>query len=357
MQALQRREVAVAELVDPLGRRQVLQPVLAQVAQPVRARRAPPSRPRPAPARRGRRRRSAPPGGRRPRRTPPPPEAAYRCGCRCAPGSGPRQAVLASRGRRERARRSRKSDEEGVALRIHLDATVRAERVAQDAAMIRERLGISAAPSSCSSRVEPSTSVKRKVTVPEGRSRSTPGLCVRTRPASRATALAPPPAAGTLPRHTDDMKSPVRSWTRAWSGVVRTRERTFPSPPAPFTLARVGACVRTGRMSVLRSTLRAPACGGRVCVRGPIMERQRVATRSLPADPAMPSLCTFEAGAADRRDEACSRPANQGLQIACGKVRIVERVFPDGPVSAVAHVTRVSIEGEGESYGRRISLQ
>jgi hypothetical protein len=36
VEALQRGEVGVAELVDPLGRREVLQPVLAEVAQAVR---------------------------------------------------------------------------------------------------------------------------------------------------------------------------------------------------------------------------------------------------------------------------------------------------------------------------------
>ena len=38
VEALQRREVLVAELVDPLRCRQILQPVLAQVAQPIGAR-------------------------------------------------------------------------------------------------------------------------------------------------------------------------------------------------------------------------------------------------------------------------------------------------------------------------------
>lgn len=35
VKALERREVNVSELVDPLGRRQILQPVHAQIAQPL----------------------------------------------------------------------------------------------------------------------------------------------------------------------------------------------------------------------------------------------------------------------------------------------------------------------------------
>ena len=41
VERFERRELAVAELVEPLGRRQVLEPVLAEVAQAVGARRAP----------------------------------------------------------------------------------------------------------------------------------------------------------------------------------------------------------------------------------------------------------------------------------------------------------------------------
>ena len=73
----------------------------------------------------------------------------------------------------QRARSGREGDEEGVALRVDLDAAVR-ERQASRRSRAGARQAPSAyasAPSSCRSFVEPSTSVKRKVTVPVGRSR------------------------------------------------------------------------------------------------------------------------------------------------------------------------------------------
>ena len=79
--------------------------------------------------------------------------------------------TLGDRPRRlERTGRCREGDKEGVALGIDLDPAVAAH-----ASRITRRCSASAsaypsAPSSCSSFVEPSTSVKRKVTVPVGRS-------------------------------------------------------------------------------------------------------------------------------------------------------------------------------------------
>ena len=69
--------------------------------------------------------------------------------------------------RRERARRRREGNEEGVPLRVDLDPPW-CGGLAQQPAVLGECLGVALAPSSWSSRVEPSTSVKRKVTVPVG---------------------------------------------------------------------------------------------------------------------------------------------------------------------------------------------
>ena len=88
-------------------------------------------------------------------------------------GIGERRLSL--RGRRERARRGREGDEERVALRVHLDAAVLRERrrAARDGARpAQPRTPPRRAPAS--SRVDPSMSVKRNVTVPLG--------SVRTRP-------------------------------------------------------------------------------------------------------------------------------------------------------------------------------
>ena len=79
----------------------------------------------------------------------------------------------------ERARRGREGEEEGVALRVDLDAALARRRPRGSRAGARRAPPRSAsAPSSCSSLVEPSTSVKRKVTVPEGRSPRT-GVIMR----------------------------------------------------------------------------------------------------------------------------------------------------------------------------------
>jgi hypothetical protein len=53
-----------------------------------------------------------------------------------------RERALGLRGRRRCVHRARESDEERVALRIDLDAAVAGEGSAQDAAMLRQHLGI-----------------------------------------------------------------------------------------------------------------------------------------------------------------------------------------------------------------------
>jgi hypothetical protein len=74
--------------------------------------------------------------------------------------------------RRERTRRRREGDEERVALRVDLHTIVSPEGVAQHAPVLGQRLPYASASSSSRSGVEPSMSVKRKVTVPRGRSRT-----------------------------------------------------------------------------------------------------------------------------------------------------------------------------------------
>ena len=139
MQALERREVVVSQLVDALGRGQVLQPVLAEVAQAVGARERRRWRPRqhlPAVAA----------GGDARRPVDVDPHVAFLGHVRRARVEAHADADRArgeplQRGcrRRERTRRRRERDEESVALRIHLDPAVRNERLAQDPAMLGER--------------------------------------------------------------------------------------------------------------------------------------------------------------------------------------------------------------------------
>jgi hypothetical protein len=49
-----------------------------------------------------------------------------------------RKSLKRRRGRLQRLRRGRKGDEEGIPLRIDLDATVNAKSLTQNAAMLRE---------------------------------------------------------------------------------------------------------------------------------------------------------------------------------------------------------------------------
>ena len=71
----------------------------------------------------------------------------------------------------ERPRRSRKGDEEGVALRVDLDTAMRRKASRNTRRCSASASPYPSAPSSCKNRVEPSTSVNRKVTVPKERSR------------------------------------------------------------------------------------------------------------------------------------------------------------------------------------------
>ena len=142
VQALQRRERGVSELVEPLGRGEVLQPVLAEVAQACVARQVAcclrdqhlPSVPD----------RSDPRSAvhvephvalvvdERLTRVQPHPHA-DRSGS---------QRVLSRSGGRERVGRSCERDEEGVALRVDLDAVVRDERSPQCTPVLAERVGV-----------------------------------------------------------------------------------------------------------------------------------------------------------------------------------------------------------------------
>ena len=87
--------------------------------------------------------------------------------------TGPcRKRLLRGGGGGDRVRGSGERDEEGVALRVDLDAAVAVDRLADDAVVLGQRRRRSRRPARASSRVEPSMSVKRKVTVPVGSSRT-----------------------------------------------------------------------------------------------------------------------------------------------------------------------------------------
>ena len=80
----------------------------------------------------------------------------------CCP---PRAAASASEARGER-------DEERVALRVDLDALVGRERRRAAPPVLGQRVGVAVAELARAACVEPSMSVKRKVTVPPGSSRT-----------------------------------------------------------------------------------------------------------------------------------------------------------------------------------------
>ena len=141
VQALQRRELTLAELEDPLRRGQVLEPVLAEVTQTVLARKV---------ARRLRHQHlPTVTRSRDPRRsmdvdadiavlrqqrlarvdTHPHPDRAV-------------QRLAGFPRSRERVRRTRERDEEGVALRVDLDAVVARERRAQHLPVLGQRVRI-----------------------------------------------------------------------------------------------------------------------------------------------------------------------------------------------------------------------
>ena len=146
VQALQSREVSFAELVDPLRRREVLQPVLAQIAQLVQTHER---------SRRGRDKHlAAVTRGSDPRRpvdidTDVPLVSDVR-----RPGMDPdphpdrasRQTGDRVRSRTKRPRPCRKGDKEGVALRVDLDSPLRRKGLAHDPPVHSERLPVSLRP-------------------------------------------------------------------------------------------------------------------------------------------------------------------------------------------------------------------
>ena len=168
VQRLQRREVVRAELEDALGRAQVLQPVQAEVAHLGAGEVG------------GRLRQehlAAVPGGRDPRRpmhVEPDvalvgPERFPRVQAHPHAHRAVRKRALRVGGGRDRVGRARKRDEERVALRVDLDPVVPPPGLPQRTAVLGEHVGVPS-PSSWSSRVDPSMSVKRNVTVPVGSS-------------------------------------------------------------------------------------------------------------------------------------------------------------------------------------------
>ena len=142
VKALERREVAVAELEDVLRRRQVLEPMLAQIAQPIRARK-----------RSGRGRDEHLPAvatGSNPRSpVHVDPDVALgvevrrsRVDAHTHADRAGGESVQCLAGGRQRARGGRESDEESIALRVDLDAPIGRERLTQDAAMLGKRPGV-----------------------------------------------------------------------------------------------------------------------------------------------------------------------------------------------------------------------
>ena len=168
IQRLQQRKVPLAELQDPLRRAQILEPVLAQIPQLLVDERRGRSRDEDLPAVAGR----GDSGG------------AMDVGADVTLGGDKRRAVwmpirtgiasaswasraaaTASAPRRRRRRRRR------PACRPRRRRGARTPRA--EHAGVRRGLGVALGPSSCSSFVDPSTSVKRNVTVPVGREPST----------------------------------------------------------------------------------------------------------------------------------------------------------------------------------------
>ena len=167
VERLQRREVVVAELVEPRRRGQVLEPVLAEIAH---------SAPRPgrawsrraAPGRRGRRPRSARPCARPRRRSPGGRDRLAGMDADADAHRAVRQRPLCLVRRGDRLRGSWEGDEEGVALRVDLVAARGGRTRPAAAAGARPARPRTPAPSRSSSCVEPSTSVNSSVTVPVG---------------------------------------------------------------------------------------------------------------------------------------------------------------------------------------------
>ena len=163
---------ALAELEDRDRLREVLQPVLAEIAQHPR-RRARASPPRAAPGRRGPRRLSGPPDARPLRRNPPRTRNGWPVCTPIADADRPATTRAAPLRPRRRARPPTEGEEERVPLRSRPRAAAPVERTTQHPPMLAQRLRVALAHRARrSSRVEPSMSVKTKVTVPEGSSRS-----------------------------------------------------------------------------------------------------------------------------------------------------------------------------------------
>ncbi len=99
-----------------------------------------------------------------------------------------------------------KGEKESVTLRVNLDSALGRARIANHATCSASASAYASSPSSRRSRVDPSTSVKRKVTVPLGRS----DLTRRDHLPSRSASPRPP--------HLHD-RSPLEAWWRAKNGV------------------------------------------------------------------------------------------------------------------------------------------
>jgi hypothetical protein len=87
------------------------------------------------------------------------------------------ESLLRVPGSRKRVPRPPERDEERITLRVHLNPPCRAN-ASRNTRRCSSSTSAYASPSSCSNFVDPSTSVNRKVTVPEGRSRRT-GVMMR----------------------------------------------------------------------------------------------------------------------------------------------------------------------------------
>jgi hypothetical protein len=83
------------------------------------------------------------------------------------------RAGVPLRGRLESVGCRGEGDEEGIALRVHLDSALRGARLAHDPAVLGERSRVRLRSQLVQQPRRPSTSLKRKVTVPAGRSART----------------------------------------------------------------------------------------------------------------------------------------------------------------------------------------
>ena len=168
MQRLQRREVLGPELEETLGRAQVLQPVQAEIAHIGAGEVGRRLRQQHLPA--------VPSGGdpRRPVHVEPDvalvgPERLPRVQSHPHPHRPAGKRALRVGGGRHRIGRTRERDEERIALRVDLDPLM-PPPASRNARWCSASTSAYPSPSSCSSRVEPSMSVKRNVTVPVGSS-------------------------------------------------------------------------------------------------------------------------------------------------------------------------------------------